>query len=320
MKDIPVLHASGETLASAYENALIELYKNGSRFKTQYDKPGDSESIDATMDITIANPLVDPMIHKAFPGGIEDLREYVMELMGDKDHWVKNINDPKDTRWEYTYHGRLANYGKWKEFQDYSDCSCQYSHIMNGGKGKIVCEHMKHTSDYAGNFNINQFEVVVDKLVKQPFTRQAQMITWMPNLDVECYDPPCLQSLWFRMPEENGIYYLNTNIRFRSNDAWGAYFMNSFGITMMIRELIAKPIQEKTGKEVRLARINWHADSWHVYGKDIQQLKERLMDRIDTTSFEDRIYNFYDSDIQSYYIESEAAIREKIRVESEKMR
>ena len=50
------------------------------------------------------------MIHKAFPGGIEDLREYVMEVQGAKDHWGKNMNDPKDTRWEYTYHQRLFAY------------------------------------------------------------------------------------------------------------------------------------------------------------------------------------------------------------------
>ena len=70
------------------------------------------------MNITIEEPETDPMIHHAFPGGIEDLKEYVLELKGFKDHWVKNMNDPKDTRWEYTYHGRLAEYGSWKERLD----------------------------------------------------------------------------------------------------------------------------------------------------------------------------------------------------------
>ena len=70
IKNIPVLHARGKTLAEAYENALVELYKNGGRMSTQYDKVGDPQSIDATMNITIDEPLTDPMIHKAFPGGI----------------------------------------------------------------------------------------------------------------------------------------------------------------------------------------------------------------------------------------------------------
>jgi len=115
MQDIPVLTVCARTLAEAYEKALVEVYHNGSRIKTQYDQAGDPPSIDATMNITILEPLADPMIHKAFPGGIEDLKEYTMELMGAKDHWVKNINDPSDTRWEYTYHGRLAAYGVWRE-------------------------------------------------------------------------------------------------------------------------------------------------------------------------------------------------------------
>jgi thymidylate synthase len=77
-RDIPILVVKGETLAEAYEKALIELNENGRRMSTQYDKPGDPQSIDATMNITINDPLADPMIHKAFPGGIEDLREYEM--------------------------------------------------------------------------------------------------------------------------------------------------------------------------------------------------------------------------------------------------
>ena len=67
-KNIPVLHVSGRTLAEAYEKALLRLNADGMRFKTQYDKPGDPESIDATMCITVDEPLTDPMIHKAFPG------------------------------------------------------------------------------------------------------------------------------------------------------------------------------------------------------------------------------------------------------------
>ena len=307
MKEIPVLHARGKSLAEAYENALIELYANGGRMSTQYDKPGDPQSIDATMNITIEDPLSDPMIHKAFPGGFADLREYVYELEGLKDSWTKNINDPKDTRWEYTYHGRLANYGQWKELNQKS-----YDHnhsIFNRCDEK--CESNQVEQNIHGD-RIDQVDYVVNKLVKQPFTRQAQMITWMPSLDLECYDPPCLQSMWFRITEDEGKRYLNTNIRFRSNDAWGAYFMNCFGFTQFIKSNIIDPIVAKSGKELTMGRINWQADSWHIYGKDIQQAKERLFDRISSTSFLERTYCFNDPDIQEMYHECEADILKKI--------
>jgi len=289
MKNIPVLHVTANSLAETYENALLALYEHGVPFKTQYDRPGDPPSLDCTMNMTAIDPLAEPMIHKAFPGGIEDLREYVMEVGGIKDHWVKNMNDPKDTRWEYTYHGRLSSYGTWRESRD----------------GESI---------RAGQFSIDQIEAVIDKLARQPFTRQAQMITWMPNIDLDCYDPPCLQSLWYRLLEDetDGVRWLNCNIRFRSNDAWGANFMNMFGFVMFNRDVIAAELARRTGKTVRLARLNWQADSFHIYGKDIADAKARLFDRIPSTSFDDRVYRLSDETIQEIYDEAEAAIRAKI--------
>jgi thymidylate synthase len=288
MKNIPVLHVSGHSLAEAYEKALIALYGNGTRFQTQYDRPGDPPSLDCTMNITVEDPSSDPMIHKAFPGGFADLREYVYELQGLKDGWTKNVNDPEDTRWEYTYHGRLAAYGRWKE------------------KAGAVSREV-------GPFSINQVERVIEKLARQPFTRQAQMITWMPNLDLDCFDPPCLQSLWYRiLADEGGVQWLNCNVRFRSNDAWGASFMNMFGFTQFNREIVAAGIARQTGRDVRLGRLNWQADSYHIYGKDIEQARARLFDRLDSTPFEDRVYNFNDPSIQEIYHEEEPAILRKI--------
>lgn len=289
MLNIPVITVCEKSLALAFEKALVGLYEKGMRFKTQYDKEGDPLSVDCTLNLTIEEPELEPMIHMAFPGGIEELKEYVLELEGFKDHWVKNINDPKDTRWEYTYHGRLEKYGVWMEKTD-------------------------KASVEKGPFRINQIESVIEKLSNQPFTRQAQMITWMPNLDTNCYDPPCLQSLWYRMPEdEDGIYWLNCNIRFRSNDAWGASFMNMFGFIQFNKEIIAAEVSKRTGKTVKLGRLNWQADSYHIYGKDIQLAKDMLFDRLDELSLEERTYNFSDEFITDMYNSAESKILEKIK-------
>ena len=287
MHDIPVLTVRDATIASAYEKALIDIYTNGVKIRTQYDKPGDPESIDATMNITIDEPWTDPMIHKAFPGGIAELREYVLELLGHKDHWVKNSDDPNDTRWEYTYHQRLADWGTWKQ-------------RVPGDEGRP-------------GTGVDQIQKVVDKLANQPFTRQAQMITWMPFMDFDVYDPPCLQSIWYRLVEDAESWYLNSNVRFRSNDAWGANFMNMFGITHFNRLLVADPLQARLGKSVALGRMNWHVDSYHLYGKDHAEFKARFFDRLDGTSFEDRVYNFFDDTIQEIWNEAEGMALAKIR-------
>jgi thymidylate synthase len=289
LTDIPVLHVQGRSLAEAYENALISLHEKGLQIATQYDKPGDRLSLDATMNITVLDPWSEPMIHKAFPGGIEDLREYVMEVSGAKDHWVKNMNDPNDTRWEYTYHGRLAAYGSWMELD-------------------------KGSRTETGPFRVDQIERVIEKLVAQPFTRQAQMITWMPNIDLDCYDPPCLQSLWYRIVEDDDqVGWLNCNVRFRSNDAWGASFMNMFGFTHFNGSVIAAEVQKRSGRTIRVGRMNWHADSYHIYGKDIEKARQLLFDRLEKTSFEDRVYNFRDPLISEIYEEAASLINKKLR-------
>ncbi len=291
MKDIPVLHVEGSTVAEAYERALISLYENGIRIETQYDKQGDLPSIDASMNITIQNPWGDPMIHKAFPGGIEDLREYVIELSGGKDHWVKNMDDEADTRWEYTYHERLADWGTWKESGDRTNTG------RSGTPGT----------------GVNQIEKVIEKLSSQPYTRQAQMITWMPFIDFAVYDPPCLQSIWYRLLQDKDTWVLATNVRFRSNDAWGANFMNMFGFTHFTRYLIADPLEKKLGGKVVLGRLNWQADSYHIYGKDQEEFIGRFWNRLSTTDFEDRVFFFFDDTIQEIWTEAEEKVFEKIK-------
>lgn len=285
MKNIPVVTVHEKTLAAAYEKAIILTFAQGAKFKTQYDKPEDPPSLDCTLNLTVEEPLRDPVIHKAFPGGFKDLREYVYELQGLKNDWMKNMDDEKDTRWEYTYNFRFKHHGSWKE-----------------------------TGGMEGISDVDQIEYVINKLCEQPFTRQAQMITWVPTLDLDIYDPPCLQSWWGRILEdEEGVYWLNTNVRIRSNDAWGASFMNMFGFIMFSQETIADEIAKRTGKTVKLGRLNWQADSYHIYGKDIADVNNRLMDRLESTSFENRVFNFYDEITQEMYHEEEEEILARIK-------
>ena len=166
----------------------------------------------------------------------------------------------------------------------------------------------------AGAFRIDQIEQVVAKLAAQPHTRQAQMITWMPNLDYDCYDPPCLQSLWYRIVhDETGVGWLNCNVRFRSNDAWGANFMNMFGFVQFNRTHIADEVARRTGRTVELGRLNWQADSYHIYGRSLAEAKARLFDRLESTSFAERVYEFRDPLIRQIYEEAGPKVQAKIR-------
>ena len=256
MNGIPVLNAQGDCIARAWENSLIELYKNGCDIKTQYDKPEDPPSKDATMIITITDPLNEPMIHKDFPGGPEDLQEYVMEVCeGIKDHLVRDPNDPEDTRWEYTYHQRLFAY---------TPPSLEA---------------------------IDQIENLCKKLAETHYTRRAQAITWKVWEDNDCYDPACLQSVWCRTAEEDSELVLSMNVRFRSNDAYKAVFMNIFALVNLQKNIAAR-ISEISGRTVKIGRYCHIADSYHIYGSYFEEFKGRFLGALDKRTFEERTMHF----------------------------
>ena len=52
------------------------------------------------MTIVVHDPLAEPMLHRDFPGGLEDLQEYVLEVLdGIKDHCIRrSADDADDTR------------------------------------------------------------------------------------------------------------------------------------------------------------------------------------------------------------------------------
>jgi thymidylate synthase len=272
---IPVLQVQGDCIARAWEESLIELHRNGCEIKTQYDKPDDPPSKDSTMIITIHNPLAEPMIHKDFPGGPEDLQEYVMELCdGIKDHLVRDPNNPADTRWEYTYHQRLFGY------------------------------------TVPGMKPADQIEILCQKLAKTPHTRRAQAITWKVWEDNDCYDPACLQSLWCRILEEEGQPVLSMNVRFRSNDAYKAAFMNIFAL-VQVQQRIAARVSELTGRKIVIGRYVHMVDSYHVYGSDFKEFQGRFLGALEKRTFEQRTMTY--SDVKDMMDEAKPMTLQKAR-------
>jgi thymidylate synthase len=275
MAGIPVLVAEGDCIARAWENALVLLHKSGCNVKTQYDKPDDPPSKDATMIVTIHDPLAEPMIHRDFPGGFEELEEYVMEVCdGIKDHCVRDPNDPEDTRWEYTYHQRLFQY---------------------------TVPTLEP---------VDQIEAICQQLAAAPYTRRAQAITWKVWEDATCYDPACLQSVWCRITFEEDRPLLNMNVRFRSNDAYKAAFMNMFALANL-QSRIAKRISDLSGKEVGLGRYCHIADSFHIYGANLREFEARFLGAIEKRTFERRTMRY--EDVRDIMEGARPAILEKAR-------
>ena len=193
---------------------------------------------------------------------------------GIKDHCVRRPDDPSDTRWEYTYHQRLFGY------------------------------------EVPGRETIDQIEEVCRRLAETPHSRRAQAITWKVWEDNACYDPACLQSIWCRITEQAGQRLLNMNVRFRSNDAYKAAFMNIFAL-VQIQQRIAHRIAELSGAPVEIGRYCHMADSYHIYGSNLPEFEGRFLGALKSRTFAQRTMRY--ADVRDIMEQARPAILEKAR-------
>jgi len=285
---IPIITARGASLPEAWENSMLGLYAYGTDIKTEYDRTDsegrliDPPSKDCTMIMIVENPSQDPFIHKAFPGGLETLEEYRQEVIeGVKDHWVRDPMDPEDKRWEYTYHERLFNY-----------------RLPGAGNGT------------------DQMREIVKHLARAPHSRRAQAITWQPWKDAGIEDPPCLQSLWFRLVKDpSGAERLNLNVRFRSRDGYDAAFMNCFALVLM-QEETARQLADETGREIKTGRYLDISDSYHIYGRRIDDFENRFLSQVCTRKFEERTWTR--AFAQEIFNEAKRGIADRIALQDAK--
>jgi thymidylate synthase len=235
--DIPVIAITAGCLPEAWEKAVLAVWDKGLEIKTQYDKPEDPPSKDATVIVTLTDPFGEPRIHKNFPGGPAELEAYRLEVVnGIHDHWI----DPAAGKWTYTYHERLFAY-------------CPVEDIRAADSPKPFRK-------------VDQIQYIIDRLSQAGHSRRAQAITWMPTADPNTDDPPCLQRIWCRLvPDDTGRLSLNMNTHWRSRDLYKAWFMNVYALTELQR-IIAERISQNINQPVKVGRYVDISDSLHIYG------------------------------------------------------
>ncbi len=276
--NIPILKIEEATIPLAYEKAIREVWEKGASIRTEYDRPGDPPSRDATVMIAVQHPFGQPRFHRSFADGLGGLAEYVQEVVnGAHDYWVKPLEeilkgtDSQDTRWTYTYHERLFEY----RIED-----------------KIV----------------NQIAYLVEKLSEAGHSRRAQAITWNPKLDPPTDDPPCLQRIWGRLCEDEADgFVFNMNTHWRSRDLFKAWFENVIALTTLMRK-IAGRIAEKIQKPVRVGRYVDISDSLHIYGSYFREIQgdpgkgiKSFFEHLESRSFLDRTWD--SAFIRPYFID-----------------
>lgn len=239
--NLPMICVEGESIPEAWENSLLALYNKGIWYARQGPKDKGRLQVDSSMTITVREPNSGPIQHKYLMSTESALLEYCIEILGAKDSLVV---DPfydeaeHDTRWTYTYPGRFTTY--------------------NRGLGK----------------GVNQLSNLIDRLAKEPWRRNNQMITWEPEKDMDSVDPPCMQRVWFFLvPIKEGVSKLNVNFHFRSRNPMHASHTNLNG-EAVFQEYVRSKVEQRTEGKIkiisgRLVDIN---DSYHVSAQDQHDL------------------------------------------------
>jgi thymidylate synthase len=98
------------------------------------------------------------------------------------------------------------------------------------------------------------------------------------------------------------------NVRFRSNDAYKAAFMNMFAL-IQLQAKIAARIAALSGRTVALGRYVHQADSYHIYGAYFKEFERRFLRALETRSFEQRTFRY--EDVKGLMEEAVPSISEK---------
>jgi thymidylate synthase len=258
--NIPVISLTADCLPEGWEKAVLAVWDNGLDVKTQYDKPEDPPSKDATVIVTITNPFAEPRIHKNFPGGPAELEAYRQEVVsGIHDHWI----DPAAGKWTYTYHERLCAY-------------CPVEDIRLADSPKPFRK-------------VDQLRYIIDCLSRTTHSRRAQAVTWMPTADPGTDDPPCLQRIWCRLAADGkGRLSLNMNTHWRSRDLYRAWFMNVYAFTEL-QKIIAEEISRNIKQPVAVGRYVDISDSLHLYGSYFNTVAAEV-EKMHKTPFTERAW------------------------------
>jgi len=263
------LFVSGENVKEVWLETLLKVLLYGIDIKTEYDKPDEPASKDATVMIEIINPIENPIMikgkktylitskygnqylvfgHPADLYLIESIKGgYIEEMLdGTNDHLIVESK----TSFPYSYHDRIFNYTTYGK-EDYS--KKRYRYMIR-----------KLNSNYLPR--IDQIEYIIQKLKESPYSRRAQAITWRPYSDPYHSDPPCLQRVWCRII--NGSLIMETT--WRSRDLFKAWSANTNAM-LRIQIYIARKLGVSVGSYIDIS------NSLHIYGKDLKGLKDLLV-------------------------------------------
>ncbi len=244
--ELPLFHVETRSIPEACYEALKAVHFGGQTLRTQYDRRNadgtflDPPGRDARVTIRIREPFAQPRVPAL---SYCERGKYIAEFLGAKDHLVVPYRELvrmirageefEATQWPYCYHQRLTAYPR------------------------------------SDGTTIDQLELILDKLAKDPITRRGVATTRVPEIDLfMAADMPCLGEVQLRAIEDaRGGLVLNMYTVWRSRDLYKAWADNLIGITNLQARLASR-LAQKTGREVLVGPYSETSGSLHIYGQD----------------------------------------------------
>lgn len=136
------------------------------------------------------------------------------------------------------------------------------SEFLSADKKDFTYTYGERLHNYEG---VDQISQVIARLRESKVTRRAVAVTWNPVLDLKSEEVPCLVLFDWKIRDRR--LYQTTLIR--SNDMYGAWPANAFGLARMLQH-VSKEVGVEPGE------VTTHSISAHIYSRDWELVKNIL--------------------------------------------
>ena len=277
-----------DTIARAHEFVVKALIEDGEQQDIE-THPGKFEKTwehHEPIMIIVRSPGKEPMVSEACMFG----EKFIDKYSEDFTKLTPLRGDGMDAT--YTYARRLFDYPK----------------LERVGFDKFA---WRGNGDGCG---IDQIDQIVERLSKNPESRRATAITWVPTIDGVSNEPPCLQFTHFmlrnckyvwekldprdtRVPrtprefvrthdltrvnvaDEDVDYYLHARFPFRSHDMLSGYGANAVGLNSLM-QYVAQELHKRTAWKIGFGSLTTFSSNAHLYwtrdDKELSEFKKTL--------------------------------------------
>lgn len=231
-----------DTISQGHERVVRDILLHGEELETENGELTIEWPPEDPYVIHIKQPFKQPMFSEACRLKSQSLDGYVKQLL--------TLHPPSSMSASYYYSNRLFDYPLLRCDLEEPWEDDPYYYIGDGnGDG------------------LNQiYHSIIKRLSLSPKSRRAMAITWVPEMDVNKDEPPCLQLIQCFIRDQQ----LHMTCYFRSNDMLSAWGANAYGLAHLM-----KYVCDRIDQPITIGTLTTISSSAHIYWKrDKQELNE----------------------------------------------